>query len=161
VSHATEGKTVLGDLDSIKASAVAMGGQYLDLKQFRWFGSWMDDSPIPDGMFSPEETTRLRHASREERTAVMNREMGKCDGVIRFPNASYDVGVIRKEDGTFRLRWDWYDSRLHHIMGNKDGSVFMQRYAIELARRGYQKRGRRIVGETKRADGTIALLVAG
>ena len=160
MSHTLQGEACIKDLDALADAAKALGGELVkDKKTFAWYGSFIDDSPIPDDMFSPAETHRLRVGSREERQAAMNANFNKCAHVIKFKGASYEVGVVKKEDGSMRLRWDWYGpGGLIQKLGDRNAGLLLQRYNLNVARKAALKRGYRPV-EVKKPDGSIDLVL--
>lgn len=72
----------------MKATIEALGGTCLDKQTFAWYGRFMNDSPIPEGM-DPED-------------------YGKCLWAAAFPDSEYEVGVIKALNGKpgFQLVWD-------------------------------------------------------
>jgi len=160
MSHAVEITTVVKDLDSLERACSALGWKLIrDQKTYRWFGSWVDDSPVPEEMFTPQRLAEIRAMSREQRKAVMTEAMGRCDHAISVPGADYEVGVVKKSDGSYRLRWDYFDGKLLKAMGGQHGGTLTQRYNMEVARREALKKGYRIA-ETRQQDGTVKWLLA-
>lgn len=123
MSHVAECKAELKSLDMIEAAAVRLGGQLMrDQKSYKWFGHWVGDSPMPKGMTQAD--------------------LGKCDHAIRFPGASYEVGVRAQADGTHSLAWDWWGAGgLLPIMGDQGAGKFVQAYGIEAAKKAARRRG--------------------
>jgi hypothetical protein len=123
MSHVAECKAELKSLDMIEAAAVRLGGQLMrDQKSYKWFGRWVGDSPMPKGMTQAD--------------------LGKCDHAIRFPNASYEVGVRTQKDGTHSLAWDWWSAGgLLPIMGDQNAGKFVQAYGLEAATKAARRRG--------------------
>ena len=81
---------------------------------------------------------------------------GRADHAIKFPGASYEVGVTAQLDGTFRLQWDsWSTGGLLPYMGENAGR-FSQAYGVEAARRAARVKGY-VVHERTRQDGHIEL----
>lgn len=150
----------MSSLDGIKAACKRLGWKFVEgQRKFKWYGTWVDDSPIPEGMFSESETIRLRHASKAERTAAMTAAMSRCDHAIIVPGASYEVGVVRKGNG-WGLAWDWYaPGGLLPKMGGKNGGLFLQAYALEQARRAAIKQGFKVLKDVVRPDGQAELEV--
>jgi hypothetical protein len=84
--------------------------------------------------------------------------MNKVDHIIRFPGIGYDVGVYKQDDGTYRLRWDGYNSALNSKMGGYSGGHFSQSYGVVAAKRAAKKKGWRTT-EKKLPNGHIELEV--
>jgi hypothetical protein len=144
MSHVVQtNETTMKDLSCIVKACERLGWQFVEGQQsYAWYGHWADDSPIPDGMFTPERTAELRAASREVRTKAMEKALGKCDHAIKVPGASYEVGIVRKEDGSYSFVWDWWGSG--GLVGKMDqrefqaahkGGRFVQAYNVEVAKK--------------------------
>ncbi len=138
MSHISELKTTFKNLDDIELAAARLGGTLLrDQKTYRWFGQYMGDSQMPAGMTQAD--------------------LGKCNHAIRFPHASYEVGVRRQPDGTFRLAWDsWSSGGLLKHMGNEQGDRFTQAYTVVATTRAARIKGY-ACRETARSDGAVEL----
>jgi hypothetical protein len=68
--------------------------------------------------------------------------MKECQGAIRVPGASYEIGIIR-EGNAYRLLWDDFASGgLEARLGKKAG-LLKQAYAVERTRREAVLRGYR------------------
>ncbi len=158
MSHVTQSETVFKSLDDLEAAAERDGGTlHRNRKHVRWFASgFVDDSTEWKAFFSKEEAARIAKLSKIERVAIINAEMNKADHVISYPGVGYDVGVHEQEDGTFRLRWDYYNGNLGKIMGPKRGYRFAQQYGLSAATRQAQREGWRTV-ETKKPNGEVEL----
>jgi hypothetical protein len=138
MSHVAECKAELKSFDAIEAAARRLGGTLIrGQKTYKWFGRWVGDTPMPKGM---------THA-----------DLGKCDHAIRFPGASYEVGVRAQPDGSFSLAWDWWSQGglLQH-MGDPQAGRFVQAYGVEAAKRAAIRRGY-ATRETTLNDGTVQL----
>lgn len=138
MSHVAECKAELKSLDAIDAAARRLGGQLVrGQRTYKWFGHWVGDTPMPKGMTQAD--------------------LGKCDHAIKFPHASYEVGVRAQADGTFTLAWDWWSAgRLLPIMGDTGAGKFVQAYGIEAAKRAALRRGYS-TRETTQGNGDVQL----
>ena len=68
-------------------------------KTYRWFGQFMGDYPLPEGM--------------------TKEQLGHCDHAIRVEGASYEIGVVTNETGT-HLLWDfWASGGLQQQLGEE------------------------------------------
>ena len=159
MSHVAQQKVLVKSLDDLGAAVKRLGGT---LKRgetkVRWYSSgFVDDSTTWKDFFSKEEADRIAKLSRTERVKIINAEMSRADHVISFPGAHYDVGVMRMQDSTFRLRWDQYagGGGLHKFIGH-DGGLLGQAYAIEAAKRAARRKGF-IIREEKQPNGHIKL----
>lgn len=144
MSHVVQvNETTMKDLACIKRACERLGWVFQEGKQkYIWYGRWADDSPIPEGMFSSERTAELRAASREVRTIAMQEALGKCDHAIKVPGAAYEIGIVRKPDGSFSFVWDWWgggglvahmDQR--EFQSKHKGGKFTQAYNVEVAKK--------------------------
>jgi len=144
VSHITKIKTVIheDDLDAMAQGAVRLGGQLVrDVDRYKWYGRWMRDSPLPEGV--PEE------------------DLGKCAHVIRFPRASYEVGLVRQADGTYTVQYDdWRQGGLAPIVG-EGAAKLLQAFGVETSIAHAHKLGHRLLKEEKLPNGRIKLQFAG
>ena len=86
-------------------------------------------------------------------------DLGKCDHAFGFDGASYEVGVIRKNDGTYTILWDFYSpgGLLPH-MGGDTADKFRQAYALEKTKIEARKKGM-IVREKTLPNGAIQLSI--
>lgn len=160
MSHVAKIDIEIKDLEALKAACKRLGFTFNEgVKAFRWYGQFVDDTQIPDGMFDEATTAQLRAMSSEERKRVMTREFPKCEHEIRVPGCNYSVGVVRKSNGAFQLRYDYYEHAIVQKLGGRTAPVIVQAYAIEKARREALKLGYRVLGETKNAQGAVTLRV--
>src|SRR5262245_38791463 len=61
---------------------------------YRWFGEWVDDSPVPARLFATEaEYQRVLSMSRIDRQTLMTALLSRPDAFVRLPAHDYDVGV--------------------------------------------------------------------
>lgn len=160
MSHVVTVETRFTDLAALRAAFERIGGQWMEgQKSYRWYGNWMDDSPVPDDLFSPEETARVRGLSRAERSEIMRKALGKCDHAVRFPGASYEVGIVSKADGSYGIRWDfWGSGGLLPKMGDQKASKLVQAYGVEKSRATVKRMGHVVVREQVLANGTVRLV---
>ena len=133
MSHVVSCQLEFTDLSALERHCKVVGLELVrDQTSFKWFGRFMDDSPIPAG-FKPED-------------------YGHCVHVIRIPGNpnAYEIGVVRMGKG-YRLLWDnWQQGRGITPLAQQ----LIQNYATErvrVAAKGYK------IAETKLADGSIKL----
>ncbi len=112
------------------------------VKKARMYESgFVDDSTGWKEFFEPEEAEKIARMPSSERRTVINKAMSNFAHVISFKGAKYDVGVVQKADGTYRLRYDEYGSGgLNRVMG-AGGGKFMQAYSVEAAKKAVKARG--------------------
>jgi hypothetical protein len=113
--------------------------------------------------------------SLEEKVApraysVGQQGMGVADYVIRLPDAQYDIGLYKTEDGSYEARTDFFMGSVERCIGApargpesreqaRMGKLF-QMYGVHAATEAARKKGHMVRRITK-ADGTIALEVTG
>lgn len=120
------------DLECLEAAAKQCGLELRrDQKTYKWFGRHVGDYPMPEGM-----------------TAA---DLGKCDhalSVVGRPGA-YEVGVVKRPDGTLRLLWDFWDGGkgLEAAVG-KDGGRLLQEYSAAVQMKQARRNGHRCTRTT-------------
>lgn len=140
MSHVVECETEITDLESLDEAAKDLGGTLVrGQQQYEWYGRWVGDSPMPEGMTQAD--------------------LGKCDHAIKFPDCSYEVGVVQKPNGAFGLRYDyWGSGGLERKLGGQKGEKLVQHYGLARAKkaaRRLKKKHQQVV----MADGSIKLIV--
>lgn len=138
ISHVVKLDIELNDLEAIRRAVKRIGGIWKeDQKTYAWWGRSVGDYPLPDGFTADQ--------------------LGKCDHAFGFDGASWEVGVVRKPNGTFTLLWDFYSSgNLMPFMGNQQGHKFTQAYGVERAKLEAQRNGL-VVREVTLPNGSIQL----
>jgi hypothetical protein len=145
MSHVTDMKLHIKDLDCLKKAAKALGMDLVKASKFKWFGQHVGDYPLPQG-FTKED-------------------MGKCDYVLRIKgnDHAYEVGVCKRRDGKpgYTLLWDFWRGGygLEAAIG-KDGGKLKQNYAVSVAKKQMAEQGLDISTKVKQ-DGTIVLTAGG
>lgn len=159
MSHVTQSKHRFHHLSDMEAAAKRLGGELIrDQHTYRMFSSgFVDDSTDWKSMFEPAEAERIARMSRSDRVKVINQAMSHADHVIKFPGCRYDVGVVKQQDGSFALRWDYYgEGGLNRYLGNKEANLFAQAYTIEASKRAARIKGY-VTREKKLSSGQIEL----
>lgn len=161
MSHVASVEVTITDLNALKEACKALGWKFLEgQKTYRWYGTWVDDSPVPDHLFSPAETARIRAMSREDRRKFMTDYLGKCDHAISVPGAGYQIGLRSRGDGTFSVAFDWYQQRtLLDALGGQKAPKLVQAYSSEKVKMDARRYGHIIEAEDRLADGTIRLRI--
>lgn len=99
------------DLPFILSMCERRGWTFIEnQKTFKWYGRFMNDSPIPEG-FTPAD-------------------YGHCDHAIRIPGCSYELGLVKGTDGYNVLADFWMDGGLNTVLGEQ-GELFRQLYNME------------------------------
>lgn len=140
MSHVVEITTKITDLDALKAACDELGFGFMeDQREYRWYGEWVGDSPMPKGMTTAD--------------------LGHCEHAIRIPGVAYEVGVRRQSDGSFTLTYDWWNSGdLKDKLGTNAGPL-VQAYAKHKTMREVARMGGRVVGHQVLKDGNVKLVV--
>jgi hypothetical protein len=139
------------DLEVLEAACKRLNWQFhLGNKGFRWYGSWQDDSPVPEDIFNRLEYEHVQRMTREERCAYMTQFVSRPQAKIGVPGMDYNVGVYRVE-GEYRLFYD-------NWKGDFDRGPLLQAFAIEQAKATARQQGQTFY-ERELADGTIQLHV--
>lgn len=122
------------DLNAIKAACQRLGWKFCEGQQeYRWWGHWVDDSPVPRHLFTDEaEYKRVVNMPKHERKEHMNGLLGKCAHAIKVPGCSYEIGILDQGNKLVPI-WDWVAHDLHTAIGQKGGTL-VQAYAVEKAK---------------------------
>ena len=158
MSHLVSVDVEFDDLSALGGGCTSIGWEFLEGQTtYKYAGYWADDSPVPDGIWSPEQTATVRAMSHAERKAWMEAHLGRCEHAIRVPGANYEVGIVRKHNGKWTMLWDWWSAGgLLAPMGGQDGRVLKRAYAAERTKQWARRQGFR-VQETKLAGGAVRL----
>ena len=128
------------DLDCLKISAEELGGTLVEKSTYEWFGRHVGDYPIPEG-FTKEE-------------------MGMCDYAIKFSEAKYEVGVVKKKEGKgYHLLWDFWNNGfgLKEKIG-ENGIKLIDEYRTQVIAKKMKRKGYH-VKRTRRHDGIPRLIL--
>ncbi|MBL8793148.1 MAG: DUF1257 domain-containing protein [Planctomycetia bacterium] len=155
MSHVVSISVEIRDLQALQKACQRLGWTFRQGQQtYQWFGRWMDDSPIPAHLFTPERTAALQAMPREERIAAMNEFLGHCNHAIAIPGCHYEVGLKHYGDH-YKLVWDFWEGQMNQAMGTGGGPL-LQAYAVEKAKLEAQRQGLPCT-ESILEDGTIKL----
>jgi hypothetical protein len=150
VSHITEGRLQVSNLESVREGGEAAGFVFMENQRTHaWYGVFMNDS---------EEGRRVA-AER----GVHN--LGRCDHALRLkdhrPGLDYEVGVVANPDGTYSLLYDTWGpgARLEAETAGGRGLSRLkqecavaeqQRAAVALQRAGFRMVREDLLGGTVR-----------
>lgn len=126
MSHISKLEITILDLESLEKAAKNLGGKLIkNQKSYTWYGQWVGDTPMPEGLTVED--------------------LGKCDHTISFPNARYEVGVVKNKKGQgYSLQFDYFSSGgLGRIIGNK-GEKLKQQYTKEVTKKVAQMKGYKV-----------------
>lgn len=155
MSHVVSISVEVRDLQALGKACQRLGWKLQHGKQtYKWFGRWVDDSPVPTHLFTPERAAELEAMTREERIDEMNNFLGRCEHAISTPECGYEVGVKSYGDH-FKLVWDFWEPAMNRAMRNGGGPL-LQAYGVEKAKLEAQRQGFTCT-ESVLQDGTIKL----
>ena len=144
MSHVADVDCRIKDLDAFKTAVEALGGEYLpDETNIRWYGRFLDD-------WSSDAAARNR---------IDPKRFGKSDaGIARFPGCTYDLGLLKNEDGSYTPYYDSYGQGhgLMKVLGGMDCPKLKNEYAAAVAIRTMARKGFRVT-RTVAKDGAIKL----
>lgn len=97
--------------------------------------------------------------------------MGEADYVIRVPEATYDIGLYKQEDGSFEARTDFWGGSIERALGGKAtnaerreqaklGKLF-QMYGVHVAMIQARRKGLSVRRMTNAETGKITLELTG
>lgn len=141
MSHVCKISVEVNDLESLQKAAEDLGMEFVEgQKQYRWFGRYVGDYPLPQG-FSKHD-------------------LGKCDHALRIPGdqGAYEVGVCKARDGSnrYELLWDfWAGGKGLQSKIGKNGERLAQHYSSRVARK-HIPQGFRVTTQTNE-DGHIVI----
>ena len=109
MSHISKIELVITSLDDLREASKQLEFTFAEnQKTYQWYGEWMGDTPLPEGI-----TTEM---------------LGKCDHAISVPGCEYQIGVV-KRDNHYILLWDsWRKGNLQKKIG-KNAGILKQAYA--------------------------------
>jgi hypothetical protein len=160
MSHIVTINIQMRELEAIKRACARLGWTFKEnQKTYNWFGDWVDDSPVPRGLFASEQEYQAVLAmDRTERKQHMNNVLGKCEHAISVPGCQYEIGLIKHGSGYTPI-WDWYEIDLHNALGS-NADPLKQAYAVERAKIEAQRSGYR-VHEKLLPSGAVHLTIQG
>jgi hypothetical protein len=131
-------------LDVFAEACVELGAEFMrDQTSFAWFGRWVNDYHGADAAYRTIDPATF----------------GTCAHAVRVPGATYEVGLVKMPDGTFRLMYDnWSGGGGLHAKLGKQLSGLRRTFATRCAERQLRREGRRTRREIE-ADGTTTIVV--
>ena len=137
MSHISKIELVIHSLEDLKEACRQLGFEFVeDQKTFKWFGRWVGDTPLPEG--------------------IDIEDIGKCDHAIKVAGCEYEIGIIRRDDH-YILLWDhYYVGGLTKIIG-QDAGKLKQAYTVARVRKEARRKGYRI--REKKMDQGVRLVL--
>ncbi len=136
-SHVVTVDIELDDLNALKLMCDRLGWEFREGQQtYAWVGTWVDDSPVPPGLFEDkEEHARVVAMNRLDRTLYMQNFLGHCEHAIHFPGHDLELGLVRVA-GKLVPVWDWASS-LTAVLGYPGSADYVntlvQEYGVSKA----------------------------
>jgi len=144
VSHVADVDIKIRDLDCFAKAVVALGGEYLPNEtEIRWYGRFLND-------WSSDRAAVNR---------IDPKRFGKTDaGIARFPGCTYDVGLLKNEDGSYTPYYDTYSGGhgLTKVLGGDSCLSLKNEYAAAVTTRMLARKGFRVKRSVD-AKGAIVL----
>jgi hypothetical protein len=137
MSHVAKIELVIQDLETLKQACQRLNLELMENQQtYKWYGRYVGDAPLPEG-FTPED-------------------LGKCHHAIRVEGASYEIGIVQRQE-KYHLLWDsWSSGGLERVLGPGAGRL-KQAYAIERVAKEARLKGYRLC--EKQMNNTVQLVL--
>lgn len=142
------------NLEALDRACTRLGWRLdIDRRSHHWFGQWVDDSPLPRGLFESEELYQaMLGLSKEHRRKAMTEYLSKPDHVLFVPGSRYEIGIHRVGE-----RWELaIDEWTQQGMGRNIANKLAQAYSLECAILEAEKHGYS-VQEEKQPNGAVKL----
>lgn len=147
MSHVVAGKQEVKDLDCFEQACKNLGLTFVrNQKTFEWFGQWMNDYAAKDAAYN---------------LGIDPNQYGKCEHAVKVPGSSYEIGLIRNNEGRLLPVFDFWGSNGRAIQDRvgQTANLLMQEYALVTGERVAKSRG--LNTERIRMDDRIRLRVTG
>jgi hypothetical protein len=128
MSHISKCQTQYKSLDEVKVAADVLGFDFMEnQKKHEWYGRMVGDSA--EGRATAQEF------------GIEN--LGKCDHALRLKDhrqGDYEIGVVRRDDGTFALVYDsWGPGQRLEQRAGQGLTKFKQEYGIAVTQARVEK----------------------
>ena len=149
MSHVADVDCKIRDLAAFKAAVEALGGEYLPNEtKIRWYGKFLNDWTEEQGSATGRAAVNRISAKR----------FGTTDaGVARFPGTSYDLGLLKNDDGSYTPYFDSYGTgmELAKKLGGMDCTKLKNEYAAAVAIRTMARKGFRVTRSVNKAGAIV------
>ncbi len=139
MSHVSKIEIEINDLTALKKACERMSLVFMEgQKTYHWYGRLVNpnDTQLPDG--------------------ITEKDLGKCDHAIKIPNATYEIGLV-KRGNRYLMLVDYWERQVKQVIG-KDAGLLKQEYAVERVIREAKKKRYRIT--EKKTENGIRLTLA-
>jgi hypothetical protein len=112
MSHIAKIELDIYDLDALEKACKRLNCKLIkNQKNYKWYGTFIGDYPLPDG--------------------VKEEDLGKCDHIISVPGSEYEIGVV-KQGNKYNLIYDfWGGQKIEEVCGGRKLGKIKQGYTIE------------------------------
>lgn len=96
MSHVVAGKVVITDMECLQRALKRFPNLEWrqSQKKFGWYGRWVNDYAKEDAAY---------------KLGIDTDQYGTCDHAIHMKGVSYEIGLVKRKDGTgWSLVWDFY-----------------------------------------------------
>lgn len=104
------------------AAACEELGWHLREGPHKWYGRWIDDSPVPKELFPEKEYDKILKMSKEKRREFMTKFLNATHFAIAVPDQDYEIGLVDCGDH-YKLAWDFWRGKL-------DFNPLLQKYGV-------------------------------
>jgi len=147
VSHVAAVELAIKDLSCLEAACKEVGLELRkNQKSYRWYGRWVND---------------FNGANAAYKHGIDTKDYGKCDHAIGIPgnNSAYEIGVVKKPDGTYALIWDFYAGGrgLEKVAGKNCQNV-TKAYSMQVAKKHLKAKGYSLQSTKTLSDGSVEMV---
>jgi hypothetical protein len=144
MSHVVTIQLEVKDLKALAAAAEFFGAELvLDQPTFRWYGMWVNDYSADNAAY---------------RNGIKTDDYGKCDHIIRHPNCSYDIGLVKQPNGAYIVVADeWSAGGLANVFG-QGMQRLKQRYGVAVAAKTMRNQGYSVKEAIDQTTGNVRLV---
>jgi hypothetical protein len=124
ISHVVASGIIVTDLECLRGAVKKIKGLAWreNKKTYEWYGTWVGDYDQADAAF---------------KLGIKPEDYGKCEHAIAVDGSEYEIGVIKRSDGTgYSLVWDFYGTGRYIVEAIGDGG---ERLLVEYQRAFLQK----------------------
>lgn len=141
MSHVADVETKFTDLTMLQQAAAELGGEFMEGQTtHKWFGRFLNDW----------NSSRAAVNRRDPKT------FGHCHHAIRFPGASYEIGIWEEADGSYTAVYDSWGGEVEKICG-QGLTKLVDEYSVQAAIRVAARQGFRVQRSVDASDGAILL----
>ena len=120
MSHISKIELVINSLNDLRQACKQLGFIFAEnQKTYQWYGRWMGDSPMPEG--------------------ISQDQLGHCEHAIIVPECKYEIGVVR-QNNHWILLWDsWHTGGLAEKIGLNAGIIKQAYSMVRITREAKKK----------------------